>query len=79
MTAPVAQGIEHRFPKPCAQVRILPGALNDLNPFERVDVLSGSAHRSKPLALFLRCLRPPHDGIDALKIFFLYSNPQFFT
>src|SRR5262249_1723808 len=23
----VAQGIEHRFPKPCAQVRILPGAL----------------------------------------------------
>src|ERR1700678_799875 len=25
--APVAQGIEHRFPKPCAQVRILPGAL----------------------------------------------------
>ncbi len=24
--APVAQGIEHRFPKPCAQVRILPGA-----------------------------------------------------
>ena len=25
--APVAQGIEHRFPKPCAKVRILPGAL----------------------------------------------------
>src|ERR1700678_3194258 len=24
--APVAQGIEHRFPKPCAKVRILPGA-----------------------------------------------------
>ncbi len=24
--APVAQGIEHRFPKPCAQVRILAGA-----------------------------------------------------
>src|SRR5665213_2679651 len=29
--APVAQGIEHRFPKPCAQVRILPGALTDLD------------------------------------------------
>ena len=25
--APVAQGIEQWFPKPCAQVRILPGAL----------------------------------------------------
>ena len=24
--APVAQGIEQWFPKPCAQVRILPGA-----------------------------------------------------
>ena len=23
--APVAQGIEQRFPKPCAQVRFLPG------------------------------------------------------
>ena len=27
VVAPVAQGIEHRFPKPCAKVRILPGAL----------------------------------------------------
>ncbi len=27
--APVAQGIEQWFPKPCAQVRILPGALID--------------------------------------------------
>lgn len=32
--APVAQGIEHRFPKPCAQVRILPGAQK--NPGSRV-------------------------------------------
>ena len=24
--APVAQGIEHWFPKPCAHVRIMPGA-----------------------------------------------------
>jgi len=27
--APVAQWIEHRFPKPCAQVRFLPGAPSD--------------------------------------------------
>ncbi len=30
--APVAQGIEHRFPKPCAEVRILPGAQRELDP-----------------------------------------------
>ena len=40
--APVAQGIEHRFPKPCAQVRILPGA-------QRVFSASGF-----PVALFAR-------------------------
>ena len=33
--APVAQGIEHRFPKPCAKVRILPGALPGLHPVGR--------------------------------------------
>jgi hypothetical protein len=26
INAPVAQGIEHWFPKPCAHVRIMPGA-----------------------------------------------------
>ncbi len=26
--APVAQGIEHWFPKPCAHVRVMPGAPN---------------------------------------------------
>ena len=32
LRAPVAQGKEHRFPKPCAKVRILPGALFGLYP-----------------------------------------------
>ncbi len=30
--APVAQRIEHRFPKPCAQVRVLPGAPRNALP-----------------------------------------------
>jgi hypothetical protein len=34
--APVAQGIEHRFPKPCAQVRFLPGAPMSKNSHERM-------------------------------------------
>ena len=40
--APVAQGIEHRFPKPCAKVRILPGAPNGLDP------VSGTPGFSEP-------------------------------
>ena len=36
--APVAQGKEHRFPKPCAKVRILPGAQCDVSRGERGDL-----------------------------------------
>ena len=37
----VAQGIEHRFPKPCAKVRILPGAPSGLDPVSGTGFMRG--------------------------------------
>jgi len=50
--APVAQWIEHRFPKPCAQVRFLPGARRAAGTRRSVTVLRmRSRHRLGDTAL----------------------------
>ncbi len=51
-SAPVAQGIERKFPKLCAQVRVLPGAI------QQADRLSQAHNRNRRLCAFALITRP---------------------